>query len=149
MNRMATNYNPFEEMTRMIEGMRTAFWDLDDGFPYGRGADAALPSGATRGRANLDLTEHDGEFVLSADLPGFEIEEISLTLDEGLLTITAEHEDDGETVSRSRRVYERVTIPKPVDEDDISATYRNGVLTVRMPVVGEADDMGHVIEIED
>lgn len=146
---MATNYNPFEEMTRMFEQMRNAFWDFDDGFPYGRGADAALPAGATRGRTNLDLTEHDGEFVLSADLPGFETEEITLTFEEGLLTITAEHDEDGETVSRSRRVFERVSIPKAVDEDDISATYRNGVLTVRMPVVGEAEGMGHVIEIED
>lgn len=148
-NRMANRYGPFEEMNRMFEQMRNAFWDYDGAFPHGQDTDRRLPAGGAYRRSNVDLAEHDGEYVLSADLPGFEKEEITLSYDEGFLTIQAEHALEGETTARSRRVFERVTIPKMVEEDGISATYRNGVLQIHMPIVGDEGETGHTIEIED
>lgn len=144
---MATTYNPFDEMTRMFEEMRNAFRDANEGFWAGRPA-GTLPTGSL-GHATLDLAERDGEYVLSADLPGFETEEITLTFEDGLLTIVAEHEEDTETASRSRTVHEQVTVPASIDEEAIAATYRNGVLTVRMPILAEMAESGHRIEIEE
>ena len=144
-------YDPFEEMDRMFEQMRTRMWNA--GGPFGE-LDVR-----TRGRSetNLDLTEREGEYVLVADVPGFEKEEIDLTFDRDALTIAAEHEvsDAAETTgeagelattefSRSRNVTETVTVPEEVREDDITATYRNGVLEVHLPLVEQerADDEG-------
>ena len=145
---MATKYNPFDEMTRMFEEMRNAFWETDSGFWTGRETEGALPVGSY-GHANLDLTEREGEYVLSADLPGFETEEITLSFDDGVLSIVAEHDEGGETVARSRTVHERMSIPAEIDQEAIAATYRNGVLTVRMPILEGFEESGHVIEIED
>lgn len=149
---MTTKYNPFEEMTRMFEEMRNAFWNAEEGTWADRSA-SGLPTGrlpvGSFGKTNLDLTERDGEYVLSADLPGFETEEITLSFDDGMLSIVAEHEMDDETVSRGRTVHEQVTVPATIDEEAIAATYRNGVLTVRMPILAELEESGHVIEIED
>ena len=150
---MTTKYNPFEEMTRMFEEMRNAVWNAEEGLWADRSASGGLPAGRLQagslGQTNLDLTEHEGEFVLSADLPGFETEEITLSFDDGVLTIVAEHDEDGETVSRSRTVREQVTVPATIDEEAIEAAYRNGVLTVRMPILAKLEESGHVIEIED
>ena len=145
---MATRYDPFEEMTRMFDEMRNAFQDSTEGLWTGRGAHAGLPAGSY-GQTNIDLAERDGEFVLSADLPGFETEEITLSFDDGMLSIVAEHDEESETTSRSRTVHERVTVPAEIDVEAIEATYRNGVLTVHMPILEALADSGHVIEIED
>lgn len=123
------NFTTFDEMDRMMEQMRT-MWDRGD------------RNGAT------SLVEEDGEYVFVMDLPGFEREEISLTFDEGTLAVAADREAESETVARRRQVDRRVTVPGDVDVDGISATYRNGVLEVRLPVTDDADD-GHAIAIEE
>jgi len=97
----------------------------------------------------VDVKEHDGEFVLVADLPGFEREEIELSLADDTLTIAAKHEVTGEDFARARELSERVTVPKSVKKDGIEATYRNGVLEVRLPIVEEETDDGDRIEISD
>ncbi|NHN60932.1 MULTISPECIES: Hsp20/alpha crystallin family protein [Halorussus] len=165
-----SRYGPFEEMDRVFEQLRTRMWTPDG--PYGRDAGAlargdrgvrmepgkhggVFGSAATDG-SSLSRRSSDGEYVFVADLPGFEREEIDLSFDDDALTLTAESET-GETtaddeggialrgeVTRSRRVSERVAIPEDVVEDEITASYRNGVLEVHLPLVDpvEADDDG-------
>lgn len=95
----------------------------------------------------MDLKKRDEEFVFVADLPGFESEQIDLTFADGMLTLVAETQtSDEQTASepgeiaarseftRSRRVAERMTIPEAIAEEDISASYRNGVLEVHLPL---------------
>ncbi|PSP96369.1 hypothetical protein BRC94_13055 [Halobacteriales archaeon QS_5_70_17] len=86
-----------------------------------------------------------------ADLPGVEREELDLRFDDGLLTITGEHEttERSETAAstRSRCVHEQVRLPGDVDADGIEATYRNGVLEVRVPT-DEPVDEGRSIDID-
>ena len=78
----------------------------------------------------MELYEDDGEFVLGVEMPGFEREETDVRWYEGRPNVAAEHEDAGrgrkETYHRSFRV------PKGIEEDDITATYRNGVLEVTL-----------------
>ncbi|WP_433626272.1 Hsp20/alpha crystallin family protein [Halomicrococcus sp. NG-SE-24] len=85
------------------------------------------------------LVERDGEFVLVADLPGFETDDIELTFADGTLAVAASHEDGEESFARSREASERVSIPKDVDADAITASYRNGVLEVRLPLLADED----------
>ncbi|WP_458190520.1 Hsp20/alpha crystallin family protein [Haladaptatus sp. NG-WS-4] len=129
-------YTPFEEMDRLLEQMRTRMSGLDD------------PRSQLRRGTPIDLAERDGKFVLVADLPGFEKEEIDLSIHDGVVIIAAKHEVTGDEFARSRTVSERVTLPKTVEKEEITATYRNGVLEVFFPIVedGASEDR---IEITD
>jgi len=111
---------------------------------------------------DIDVAEYDDEFVVMADLPGYDREDIDVRATDGRLTITAErdaerengeheHEDADRRYLRRERRHESVTrsvdLPGPIADEDASATYRHGVLTVTLPkTVDEADD-GHRIDV--
>ncbi len=135
----------FAEMDRRFDEMRRSLR------PNASDWNGALPAGRgdfERNDVAIDLHETDGGFVLYADLPGFEREEIDLSVVDGVLALDAAHEVETDGFSRSRRVHERVTLPAGVDEDAIDATYRNGVLELSLPVAEEFDD-SRSIPIED
>ncbi|MFB6085988.1 MAG: Hsp20/alpha crystallin family protein [Halodesulfurarchaeum sp.] len=110
-------------------------------------SDLDLPSRLFEtGRSDYELYEEDGEFVLSVELPGFDPEEITVTWNEGVLNIAAEHEEESRG---SRKTYHRrFRFPKEVSEDDIAASYTNGILEVRLPQVTGATVTGSEIPIE-
>ena len=95
---------------------------------------------------DYELYEEDDEFVLTVELPGFDREEIDLAWDAGVLNIAAEHADEDR--GRKRTYHRRFRFPKEVDEADISASYTNGILEVRLPVETEAAAHGTAIPIE-
>ena len=133
-------YTPFETMERMFDQMfrDMSEWRehaLDDRFDISFGL-------------NTDLAEHEDEYVLTVDLPGFETDEIDLRFDDGMLHLTASHEVADESSARRRRVSERISIPREVDTEAIEASYRNGVLEVHFPIVEGGEERGHRIDIE-
>ena len=141
---MSIRRTSFDEMDRLFDQMRRSMMT-----PWsGRVADWDLPEmSRLSGGPDSNLTvERDGEnYVVLADLPGFEKEELDLRFDAGVLTVSGQHEVTEESESgtsmRSRSVFEQVRIPGEVVEEDVSATYRNGVLEIRLPTTdGEADD---------
>lgn len=97
------------------------------------------------GGNGYELYEEDGEFVLSAELPGFDPEEISVTWDDAVLNVAAEHRDDER--GRRRTYHRRFRFPKSVDDEGITARYENGILEVRLPVATGAAEDGTEIEI--
>lgn len=100
------------------------------------------------GSVAVDVADHRDEYVVTADLPGFETEDIELTLVEGTLRLEAEQEtdrtDEHDRYLRRERshksVSRRLHLPEPVDEESITANYNNGVLTVTLPKLQESDD---------
>lgn len=94
----------------------------------------------------LDMREDKDNFIVSVELPGMKKEDIQVMVHEGVLTISGERkreyqvEDEG--VYRSERYYGKfhrtVTLPKPIKEDQIKATYKDGVLTIILPKTEEA-----------
>lgn len=98
------------------------------------------------GSDDYELYEEDGEFVLSVELPGFDVEDIDVSWDDGMLNIAAERED--EQRNQRRTYHRRFRFPKQVDDDGIAASYTNGILEVRLPVETEATTRGKRIEIE-
>lgn len=96
------------------------------------------------GDISMDVADQGDEYVVTADLPGFEKEDIDVTLQGDQLRIEAEHsseteegdESDGEYLRKERRhqsTSRSVSLPEEVDEESVSAQYRNGVLTVTLP----------------
>jgi HSP20 family protein len=133
----------FERMSRQFEEMSRQF----DGSEMMRSAS----------RIDVDVADDDDEFVVTADLPGFEKEDIDLSITERVLTIEAAREtgddfDSDEYIRRERRhesVRRSLHLPEEVRADEASAAYNNGVLTVTVPkVVSEQEDESRHIDIE-
>ncbi|ELZ43853.1 heat shock protein Hsp20 [Halorubrum californiense DSM 19288] len=105
--------------------------------------------------ADIDVAEYDDEFVVMADLPGFDRDEIDVRAHEGRLTIAAERDAEREDADRRylrrERRHESVTrtvdLPATARLDDAAATYRHGVLTVTIPLDAPDADEGHRIDV--
>ena len=89
-----------------------------------------------------DIREADGQYVLDAELPGFDKEDIHLDLKDGILTISAEHRENkeekdakGNFIRRERRFgsFSRSFDVTGIDVENISASYNNGVLELTLP----------------
>lgn len=139
----------------------TPFDDIEQFFGRGRfGGDRMW--GHDRRSADVDIAEYDDEFLVMADLPGYDREHIDVRAEDGRLTITAERDetvrddedaqgDAGRYLRRERRhesMTRTVDLPSSVVEADASATYRNGVLTVTLPKLTDDSDDGHRIDVE-
>jgi HSP20 family protein len=132
---MATlvRWEPFRELAglqnEMARLMNTAFAGEGDG----RSQQAWVPA--------VDVWENEGELVYAFDLPGIEKDRISVELDDGALTVSAERERTDEVKDERFYRFERrfgsftrtVGVPQGVDESQIKADYRDGVLEVHVP----------------
>jgi HSP20 family protein len=94
----------------------------------------------------VDVFNRDGDLVVRAELPGIDPEkDAEITVKDGVLTIRGErkHEDRSEDngmyrVESSYGAFERtVLLPRDVSDDDIRASYENGILEVVVPKAGE------------
>ncbi len=103
----------------------------------------AQPGRMMTGTVLVDVEDRDDEFVVTADLPGFDREEIELELRDDTLELSASRETTEETesgtfVRRERRrsdVSRSVYLPEPVVAEETTAVHENGVLTVTLPKV--------------
>lgn len=104
-----------------------------------------------------DIKDEGDHFLLEADLPGFQKEDIDLHLQDGVLTITAKHDETvedkdegGKYVCRERRVgsFTRSFNVSGIREDAISASYENGVLKLTLPKEGEPEPQSRKIAIQ-
>ena len=139
--------NTFDDIDRLFDRMNR-FAGLEDGSWSDR-MDGIGSSGM-----RLDLAEHDDEFVVVADLPGFATEEIDLSVDGDRLHISASHDTESDEQDenyvhqeRARRSVTRsLSLPAAIDSEMASATYTNGVLTVTLPK--QSGESGQRIDIE-
>ena len=109
------------------------------------------------GSFNTDIRETNTEYVLEADLPGFNKEDIHVDISADTLTISAErhsrHEDKEQKDSyirceRSYGSFERSFSLEGVDTDSVKAAFANGVLTLTLPKRTEPKVIGRRLEIE-
>ncbi|AGN00983.1 heat shock protease protein [Salinarchaeum sp. Harcht-Bsk1] len=97
------------------------------------------------GSDDYELYEADDEFVLTVELPGFDLEDIAVSWDDGVLNVSAEHED--EQRGRQKTYHRRFRFPKRIVEEEIDAEYTNGVLEITLPVESGATARGTEIEV--
>jgi HSP20 family protein len=124
--------SPWTEINRMQREMNSLF-----GMP-GESRDLWSPA--------VDVEETSDHLVLRAELPGMTRDDIDVELEDGVLTIQGEKKEERRDEGSQGLLYERqwgmftrrFTLPRAVDPDGISATYNNGVLTVRVPKAEEA-----------
>ncbi len=92
----------------------------------------------------LDLYQNNDDVIALVELPGMRKEDIEISLHDGTLTISGERKSetpDGAAERTERYVgkFRRsITLPARVDASKVSATYRDGILTVTLPKAEEA-----------
>lgn len=104
-----------------------------------------------------DIRDVGDKYLLDAELPGFQKEDISLDIKDGILTISAEHnensdqkDDKGNYIRRERRygAFRRSFDISGIDEDAISASYQNGILELSLPKAQQVLPQSRRIAIE-
>lgn len=104
----------------------------------------------------VELIDRDGEYCITAELPGLAPEDVEIRVSEGLLTIrgekTEETQDEKADFLMSERRYgafqRSLRLPAGADADKITATLAQGVLTVTLPKTPEARQKERKIEVK-
>ena len=95
-----------------------------------------------KGEENIkcDVYEKDGKISLEVEAPGYKKDDINISIDKGEVTITLEKNDEEEEnkkyLHRERKSYSRITrtfFLGDVNEDEIDASFKNGVLLLTCP----------------
>lgn len=102
-----------------------------------------------------DVSETDSEYLIKADLPEVRKEDVSITVQDGVLTLSGERKQekrvDDEKMHRVERVYgsfaRRFALPENADEQGISAESRDGVILIHIPKVKVVQPQPRQIEI--
>ena len=89
----------------------------------------------------LDLHEGKNEFVVRAELPGMNKQDIDISLHDGVLSVSGERKgeevSDGRRSHRTERFFGRfqrtLELPKPVKAEEVKAAYKDGILTITLP----------------
>jgi len=102
----------------------------------------------------VDLVDTDGEYTVTAELPGVKPDDVEVDVEDDVLTIKGEKKEERKEETKGRRIYEReygsfersFTLPRSVDADRVKAEFKTGILTVHLPKREEA--MGRKVAIE-
>jgi len=137
----ARKENPFpffQNFDRFFDDMRRGFGSMIIPDPY-----TAVSERSDLFRTPLaNIEETDKEYMVKAELPGIDKEDIAVTLDDGKLEITADTKEEHEEKSngnvirreyRSSSFYRCFTIPENVNQDQIEGNYDRGILSIRIP----------------
>jgi len=123
---MLHRFDPFSELSRLQDDMARAFRRDTPVRTY---------------QPAVDIFEEQDAIVVAAELPGVKLEDVNVTVDNGMLTIEGERKFDKREAKgewhRVEALYGKFTrsfaLPKTVSADTIEANLDSGVLTVRLP----------------
>ena len=133
---MLSRYEPWSAVRQLRDDMNRAFGQALTGTDDGSNVVTS------RWMPAVDIQEEDKRFVISADVPGVDPEQIEITMENGVLTIKGERkletEEEGEKgYRRVERMhgtfYRRFSLPDTADAENISAKGKNGVLEIVIP----------------
>jgi HSP20 family protein len=144
-----TPWRPFE-FDRIRKEMDRLWDSFLEGRPMRRAEEGRewLPS--------LDVSETKNDLVIKAELPGMDPKDIDISLGNGFLTIKGEKKQEKEEKDENYHLIERsygsftrsVRLPREVQSDKITASFKNGVLRVTLPKSEEAKKKEIKIKVE-
>lgn len=128
--------DPFRDLTGIQERMNQIF---EDALARSRGRDEGLRTGMWT--PAVDIYEKNDAVVVKAELPGVEKDQISVEVKDGILTLRGERKFERDVKEESYHRIERsygtflrsFSLPVSVDQNQVKATFRDGVLEVELP----------------
>ena len=118
----------FDDMDKMINNVFENDWNF-----------------SVRSKTNwspaVDVKESDNSFTLTADIPGLTKKEVKVNITDGILSISGERKFEDEKESGNYHYRERrygsfsrtFNLPETVNDKDISASFKNGILSIELP----------------
>jgi HSP20 family protein len=116
---------------------------FDDLFEQGGQGEGGALTGATLAAPALEVHQDDRQIEITAELPGVREEDIDLSIEDGVLTLSGEKKSERTDEERgySERSYgrfeRRMTLPSNIDEEHCAADFRDGVLRITIPKAEE------------
>jgi len=129
-----TRFEPYREMQTFQDRLNRVFGN------FGRGErDEEMNLAAWA--PPVDIAEEKDRIMITAELPGFRDNEISIQTENGMLTISGERKFEKESGERNYHRVERAygqfvrtfSLPNNVDRERIQATFQNGLLKIELP----------------
>ena len=134
-------WDPLQQMVAMSNRLNRT---LNDSYtdPYSRRTEDSFGAWAPP----VDIFERQDELVIRAEIPGVEMEDVNVGIENGVLTLHGERKQESEVREENAYRMERVhgtftrsfSFPTTVDAAKVTATYKNGVLEVIVPKVETA-----------
>lgn len=124
--------------TAIRRSERPLFEELLDWFDVGR---PVLATGEAAHPVRIEQYVENETLVVRAEMPGMDADTIEVSIDKGMLSIRAERREETHEGGRSEMHYgmfaRRVSLPGSAKESEVSATYADGILTVKVPFEAE------------
>ena len=135
-------WNPFRELDEVQNRFSTLFGGMPDFFGrypkrWTGNGDVTMPNWSPL----VDISEDEKEYLIKADLPEMKKEEVKVTVEEGVLSLTGERKSEKEEKNKKFHRIERsygtflrtFTLPENADATKIAAEFKEGVLKVHLP----------------
>ena len=143
--------HPFHFLQREMNRVFDSFFRDVDVAPFG-GWDERMKAFSP----SVDVKEDEMGILVKAELPGVEEKDVEVLLSDNVLTLKGEKKEEKEEkekdyyhMERSYGSFSRViSLPEGVDPEKAEASYKNGVLTIRLPRKKEAAEKGRKIPIK-
>ena len=153
---------PFGSLERFADEIESVFDDFGLGRSWlaprwGRGWPRAARSSMDTFVPQVAVHQQNDELVVRTDLPGMKKDDVSIDVTDNAITIAGERRQEQETerggMYRSERSYGRfsrtIALPEGALTDQAKATFKDGVLEIRMPTPPEQVTRGRRLEIKD
>lgn len=150
MSTQLTRWNPFKEMEQLQNRLAT-LWASPSSLVAGDAEESLAP---TAWIPRVDIIEDEREFVVKAELPEMKREDVSVTVENGILAISGERKLEKEEKNKKYHRVEReygsfvrsFTLPAGASPDKVTADFKDGLLKVHVPK--DAKAAGKAVEIK-
>jgi HSP20 family protein len=127
---------PFSLIDWMLDRLQRDFFGSSSAGAGGLQALSQGGGGTTR-IPRLNVSETDSEFVITAEVPGVDPNDVQIEIEDDVLTLRAEarevrEEGDGQVISYTR-FFTQIPLPDGIDIGSITASSKNGMVTLRFP----------------
>ena len=131
-----TNWNQYRNLEALQHSLTSLFNRAQTPMPEGQ----EVPMRVADWAPLVDISEDPKEYVIKAELPEMKKEDVKITLEDGMLTITGdrkfEKEENGKKYHRVERAYgsflRTFSLPDDASPGNVSADFKDGVLKVRL-----------------
>lgn len=147
----SAHWNPFQEMERMRQHMESFF-----GRPTlrGNGGEEETMT-STEWAPPVDISEDDKEYLIKAELPELRKEDVKVTVENGVLSISGERKFEKEEKDKKYHRLERAygsfqrsfSLPDDADAAKVNAEFKDGVLKVRLAKNEKAKGKGIEVKV--
>ena len=138
-----TTWNPLREIDEPQNRLHRFFLG---GFPNRMGTSEIPTLAVADWSPEVDISEDDHGYLLKADLPEMKKDDVKVTVEDGILSVSGERKTEKEDLKKKFHRIERCygtfrrsfTLPEDADSTKVTAEFRDGVLKVHLPTNGIA-----------